>query len=286
MKMKAALILLLTICVFTSAMSQAISATVNRDKILIGEKLQLVLRSAAQKDQPISLQEIDTIPHFEIMEKSKLDSAVNGDSIVLTQTYTLTSWDSGQWVFPKFDVKTKPISVYVGYTPFDVSRPYNDIKQILDVKRPERSTWYWYLIGLALLIILFLLFFPSGKKEKPEQKFDLNAYKKAKAAMEKLKNEDLASRDVKEYYVQLINIFRRYVHARKGIQSYYRTTDDLAIQLQELAMKKQLFGELLQVLRLSDLVKFAKYQPLPNDNKTAFDIIMDSLTSIEHSNAV
>jgi hypothetical protein len=285
--MKLIVLLILSFTVFTGVLAQPLSATVDRNKILIGEKLQLVLRAAAPKEKFISWKDIDTIPHFEIMQKGKVDSALNGDSLVLTQTYTLTSWDSGKWQFPRFDVKTKPITVYVGYTPFDVSRPYNDIKQILDVKRTEKTTWYWYLIGLALLIILFLLFFPAGKKkEKPAQKFDMGAYKKAKAEMEKLKREDLPSHDVKEYYVRLINIFRQYVYARWGIQSYSKTTDDLAVQIQSLNMPKQLYSELLQVLRLSDLVKFAKYQPLPADNDTAFAIISDSLTSIEHSNAV
>src|SRR5438067_6122774 len=85
--------------------------------------------------------------------------------------------------------------------------------------------------------------------------------------------------DVKQYYTDLINIFRGYLKGAKGMQSFSKTTDDLSIQLQ--ALKIPEYNQLVQSLRLSDLVKFAKYQPEANMNAEAFNIIKQSITTIE-----
>ena len=177
-----------------------------------------------------------------------------------------------------------PIVLDVVYTsPWNPNQPYHDIKGIVPVKQPGRSTWWWYVIGLAVLVALFLLFFPEGKKEKAIE-LDRNAYRKAMQQLEKLQKDGIASANVKQYYTDLINIFRGYLKGAKGIQSFSKTTDDLNIQLQ--ALKIPEYNQLVQTLRLSDLVKFAQYKPEVNMNQEAFNIIKQSITTIEHQNAV
>lgn len=273
-----------------TAYVQPVTATVDRTKILIGEKIQLQLKGTFEKTGNVSWFTIDTIPHFEIMERQKVDSQQNQNTLTLTQIFILTSWDSGRWQIPSLQLGssgTQPISITVGYTPFDVKKPYNDIKDIVEVKKPEQSTWYWYLIGAVLLIVLFLLFFPSGKKqENAVEEIDWNAYKKAMLQLEKIQEENWADKNVKEYYTQLIHVFRQYVQARKGIHSFSKTTDDLVIQLLQLKMPATVHSKLLQTLRLSDLVKFAKYVPTESENSESFNNIVNSIRIIEQGNAV
>lgn len=283
-------ILFISLISYIACFSQRLSAVTDTNKILIGEKIQLVLKAVIPKNEKPLWFTIDTIPHFEILDKSKIETQPNENNLVLTQTLTLTSWDSGKWQIPSFklfNTTTKPITVFVAYTPFDVSKPYNDIKDIADVKKPEHETWYWYVIGAAILIVLFLLFFPAGKKQpRPVSEIDLNAYKKAMQQLEKIRSSNLAEKNVKEYYSQLVGVFRWYVQARKGIQSVSRTTDTLIIQLQQLNLPQDQYSHLLQVLRLSDFVKFAKFEPAAKENDEAFNTIKQSIIVIENSDAV
>jgi hypothetical protein len=165
-------------------------------------------------------------------------------------------------------------------SPFDPSQPYHDIKDIMDVKKPIESKWYWYLIFALVLVLLFLLFFPkSKKKEVPGFQPDAGAYKSAMAQLQQLQSREY--KDPKQFYTELIQIFRTYLHKRKNIQSFSKTTDDLAIQLKTLEMDDKNYTPLLQTLRMSDLVKFARFIPAEKDQNESLSVIRESITHIE-----
>lgn len=252
--------------------------------------MQVKIEAMVANGQSSDLFSIDTLPHFEVLEQSKIDTTIIGDRLQLSRLLTITSWDSGQWEFPtviKNGTPSEPILIHVNYTsPWDSTKPYHDIKGIVPVKNPGTSTWWWYVIGAALLVALFFLFFPEGKKDKTVSELDSNAYKKAMQQLNKLESENIASVNVKQYYTELIMIFRTYLKGAKGIQSFSKTTDDLSIQLQALKMPQQEYNNLLQALRLSDLVKFAQYRPEEQMVRDSFNTIKESITSIESRNAV
>ena len=60
-----------------------------------------------------------------------------------------------------------------------------------------------------------------------------------------------------------------------------KTTDDLVLQMKDLGLPKEQFDKLSQSLRLIDFVKFAKYIPSDEDDKTVFDSIKNSIEAIE-----
>ena len=204
-----------------AAQNTGIAVTADKQKILIGEPLQLHFTITAADGSTVAPLHIDSIYHFEILQKSKTDTQLDGSLMRLKQTYTITSWDSGRWQIPSFQLasghKTKSLIIDVGYTPFDAKQDYNDIKDILDVKRPERTTWYWYVIGAALLIALFILLFPRKKKQPGATPVSYEgAYKEALQQLEKLKKR-AADEDAKRYYTTLIDIFRSYLQKRRNI---------------------------------------------------------------------
>lgn len=260
-----------------------VSATVDKQKILIGEQVQLYLKAVVSKTGPFRWFVVDTFPHFEILQQSKIDSQPTTEGLFLQQTITLTSWDSGRWFIPAFsfaNAKTKPVMVTVGYTPMAPDQPYNDIKDILEVEKPFASNWYWYLVGIAVLVALFLLFFPP-KQEKSIAATtvpDEDAYKTALKLLGKLNAGD----DPKYLYTELVDIFREYLQKRKNIQSFSKTTDDLSVQIKELQLPAEQYHLLVQVLRLSDMVKFAKYQPQVKENEEAIREIEKNIITIEN----
>lgn len=277
------LLLLISLSAFTQKVT--VTASSDKDKIVIGEQIKLTLEAVVPRDEVVDWPKIDSIAHFEVLNASKLDSQLSGEELILKQTLTLTSWDSGRWQIPAFAItgskRTKPIVVDVGYSPFDRNQPYHDIKDIIEVQRPGESYWYWYLIGAVLLIVFILLLFPPKKKQPEVKAFvpDEGIYKHSLTRLEKLR--DTADGDPKLFHTELVDIFREYLLKRKGIQSFTRTTDDLGVQLGQLPLPKTVYQPLLQTLRLSDLVKFARFQPTTEENKTAVDIIKQSITTIE-----
>lgn len=283
--MKKIFIATISLCFWWTTHAQSVTATVDRTKILIGEKIQLQLKAFIPQNQPLQWFTIDSIPHFEIMQKMKLDTQMYQDNFILTQTLVLTSWDSGRWNIPPLRLgsqTTGAITIFVGHTPFDVSQPYNDIHDIIEVKTSRPSNWYWYFLGAILLITLIMLLFPGTKKEKePQSELDPGAYQKAVKRLRQLNDSNLQATDVKAYYTELIDIFRWYVQARKGIVSFHRTTNDLAVQLQQLSLSKDDYTQLVQVLRMGDLVKYARYQPHRQENEESFEKIKRSIELIE-----
>jgi hypothetical protein len=274
----------------TFLLAQEVHFSFDKRKILLGEQMQVKIKAVVAGGQNSELFLLDTLPHFEILAQSKTDTSVVGGSLQLSQILTITSWDSGRWSLPTIitnGIPSKPITIDVGYTtPWNPQQPYNDIKGIVPVKHPGKSSWWWYVIGAAVLLALFLLFFPDSKKEKSQTEIDSNAFKKAMQQLDKLQKDGAASVNVKQYYTELITIFRGYLKGAKGIQSFSKTTDDLSIQLQSLKLPSSEYNELLQTLRLSDLVKFAQYNPDGRINIDALNTIKQSITIIEQHHAV
>lgn len=279
--------LILYLIVTGTVFSQNITSTVDKQKILIGEQIKLQLQGSFQRGHeawPV----IDSIPHFDIIQKEKVDTQQEANKVTLTQQITLTSWDSGRWALmpvPLIGRKAKPLIIEVGYTPFDVKQPYNDIKDIIDVKRPQESKWWWYLIFLGVLLLLFALFFPRGKKkEKPSFVPDAGAYKEAVHKLDQLQSRK--EEDVKIFYTELIDIFRTYLLKRRNINSFSKTTDDLAMQMDKLQLERSQYAAILQVLRLSDLVKYARFIPPVAEQSQAIEIMKQSIKSIEEKSVI
>ena len=278
-------ILLITVAGAGFSQNLPVSATVDRQKILIGEQIQLYLKAVLKKGGPSGWFMVDSFPHFEILQRSKIDSQSTSEGLFLQQTITLTSWDSGRWAIPPFafgHLKTRPLLVDVTYSPMDPNQPYHDIKDIIEVQKPVSSNWYWYLVGIAVLIALFLLFFPP-KEEKTIAPSTIpveDPYKTALARLAKLN----AGEESRYLFTELVNIFRDYLQKRKNIQSFSKTTDDLSLQLRQLSLPVEQYRQLVEALQLSDMVKFARFQPTARDKEDSIQVITKNITSIENLN--
>jgi hypothetical protein len=125
------------------------------------------------------------------------------------------------------------------------------------------------------LIGYFLL---RGKTPKAKVEKVVNPFEEAMHQLDALQKQNLP---VKEYYTSLTDIFRTYMAKRKNISSLQKTTDELVTQLRALHLNPEDYQKLANVLRLCDFVKFAKYQPVAEDNRLALGIIKNSIQSIE-----
>lgn len=281
-------LLLLAVISAGAQQKTTVKATVDKNKILIGEQILLTLEADIPENEPIHFFSIDTLLHFEINERQKIDTNYTSDGTFLKQVLRITSFDSGRWVIPIFtldeNIATDSISIDVVFSDFDPGKDYHDIKDIIEVvpekKIAKDNSWLWYAIGGGILLIQLLILILSLGKKPPVQAPVAMAdpFREAMDQLEKLQQEKT---DQKQYYSKLIDIFRVYVNKKKGIRSLQKTTDDIVVQLKGIPIAKDKFEKLSQALRLSDFVKFAKYVPGKEDDKDTFTTIKTSISEIE-----
>lgn len=264
----------------------SIKASVDKNKIFIGEPLQLTIEVSLSPGSPNLFINIDTISHFELLDKPVIDTTNSDGATTIKGIYKITSFDSGHWTIPSFilspSVKTDTILVDVVFSDFDPNQAYHDIKDIIEIKPAKKKEWWWYAAGGALLLLLLLFFLLRKKKPQAVSapKIMINPYEEAMKQLAQLQKD---KPDAKNFYSKLIEIFRLYIFRKKGILSLQKTTDDLILRLGDMSLEKEQFDRLSQSLRLSDFVKFAKYIPSVDDDTNCFTDIKNSIILIEKS---
>lgn len=285
---KAALFFFFFFC-FVFCFSQTpvkVKANIDRNSILIGERIRLTLEADIPENQPIRFFTIDTIDHFEFLERGKIDTLNTSSGTMLRQQLLLTSFDSGIWVIPSYsldrqnEIKTDSFIINVGFTPFDTAQAYHDIKDIIGVEVEKKKENYWlYIAAGAVFLLVMVYLLTRRKKPKATVEKIVDPFEEAMQQLDALQKQNLP---VKEYYTRLTEIFRTYMAKRKNISSQQKTTDELVTQLRTLHMNPEDYQKVANVLRLCDFVKFAKYQPGVEDDRVALSIIKNSIQSIEN----
>ena len=264
----------------------SIKASVDKNRIVLGEIFTLRVEAELKENAGEKFRPFDTIPHFEFAMVPKIDTASSGNGKRIIAIYQLTSFDSGRWSIPVISlssaIKTDSIPIDVVFSEFDPTQAYHDIKDIIETVTPKKKFPWWWIAAGVLLIGAAIYYFSKGKKISPqtvEVKSSKNAYEEAMQKLNALKTAGFSSKD---FHSGVTDIFRTYVFKRKGIRSMQKTTADLVIQLRELDLEKAGFEKLSQALRLSDFVKFAKYEPSVDDDNEAWSRVRDAIIEIEN----
>ena len=68
-----------------------------------------------------------------------------------------------------------------------------------------------------------------------------------------------------------------FVNRKLQMSTIEKTNEELILQLKDLNLPNDRFSPMVQALRISDFVKFAKYRPEQEDNIRNFEIIKSSV---------
>ena len=276
-----------------------IQTTADRTGILIGEQIRLtVTASASASDGAIRWFWIpDSIRHFEMVERGRIDTVRRGINTLFQQTLVITSFDSGHWYIPAFPVDivspqgikrlySDSIPVNVGYSPADSSGQLRDIKPVMEVTVIEN---YWYYIVAAIILLLiggFLLYrYLKKRKARPQPVFrsNLPAYEEAMKYLQELQGYDLSDlARVREYHSLLAGIFKRYYSRTEKKDLMNKTTGDILLRLREHHADPVLVSKLADALRTTDAVKFAKYFPSVNDSRMTLEKVSEVITAVKN----
>lgn len=291
MKLTRILFFLLFVILYHQADAQqgeSIKVSPDKNKILIGEPLQLTVELTGPAKSNLVIPAFDSIDHFEFLQPVLMDSVFGAGNKTIKMIYTFTSFDSGSWVLPPIEInpklKTEPVTVDVIFSAFNPEQDYHEIKDIIEVKpKEEKRNWLWYVIAAAAVAAVVIYYFTRKKKQPTPAATPpvLNACEEALKQLAELQKHSLQG---KEFHTRLVDIFKLYVLRKKNIRSLQKTTDDLVVQLKNAVTDKDLYAEMQQALRLSDFVKFAKYIPSAGDDNEAFNSIKKAILSIEKGN--
>ncbi|MFT3738945.1 MAG: hypothetical protein QM786_09310 [Breznakibacter sp.] len=276
---------------FTFGQNVSVSAKLDSMLIFIGGQIDLTFEVSQPQNADVKFPLlVDTVSKsVEIVEIGKIDTSKAGDNrLLLTQKYRITSFDSGVHLIPaiRFELadaqagqfmETQPMALKV-VNPFESVDPQ---KGIYDIKQPlntpfslaELLQYLPYILTFILIVGAIVVFFiwkfnrkllPFVAKEKPIEPPHVIALRE----LERIKNEKLWQKSqVKQFYIQTSDAVRQYIEARFVIPAMEQTSDEILATLKkEDSIDRECHKNLQQLLFTSDLVKFAKMQPLQDEN--------------------
>jgi hypothetical protein len=277
---------------FLSANAQSFKATArtNISVIKIGEQFKLILEAQSPAGIRFSFPQVpDTITKLEIIDRSKIDTAVLQDKNLYAykQELTVTCFDSGYYPIPPFTftyqvpgdttthvAETEALLVSVQGIAIDTTQNIRDIKQPLKVPFSLAEALPYILIGLGVIALVLLIIYLRKKlKKKAAAKPAVVVPKRppheiALEELKKLESERLWQQGlVKQYHSRLTDIIRTYIEHRFGIIAMEMTTGEIMQAVRNMHFDSTAAEKLSHTLTLADMVKFAKVQPLPGENE-------------------
>jgi hypothetical protein len=284
-----------------NAQSVSVTAKLDSASIRIGEqtRLHLSIQYHANKNK-IQIQwpqlKDTIISKIEIVSTSKIDTVIanknDSSTFLQTQNVTITSFDSGFYALPPFKFivnndtahpfETEAILLEVKNIRVDTTKDIKDIKQPLHAPFSWKELLpyvYWSLAVVALIILTIYLtkkFSKEKTKQLVENKPKVPPHIQALEELEKLRKANLwQNGKIKQYHSSIADIIRYYIEGRFKIPAMEQTSDEIMANFRSVVIDPESKAKLKQIFLVSDLVKFAKEEPLPIENELSLNNAMD-----------
>ena len=283
---------------------QEVSVTAKLDsaRIIIGDhlKMHLIVTAPSQKNITVQPYEQWQLANCEIVEVKPLVSNVKGGKTVYEQEATFFSFDTGVaaiapiFVFESDTVpagKSELLQFYVDSLPVfvDTTLAFKDIKAPLDgedieLLPDEKAKSNWKKVLLVTLLVLLVLgaaayvywkyvrvYLHNKKVAEVKHKLKENAGLVALNSLKSLKAKKLWQKgQVKDYYSELSEIIRTYIDSQWDVNAMEMVTAEIMEAIDTLDVDDEQMRELNILLERADLVKYAKEQPVMEENEVSY----------------
>ena len=277
--------LLATAAIITSAQVK-VESEISSVEMLVGQQVQLTVSATAAEDAVVEFPQSATLPEgIEYLGTINLPDESVADGMVKRQRgYVLTSFDDTLYYLPPFEVKvdgkvypTKKLALKVLTVDVDTTNyeQYYGPKDVQDNPFDwELDDWakpFWLSVVMLVLMAMVYYLYIRLRDNKPviariRIVKRLLPHQKAMKAIEEIKAERMVtSEDPKEYYTRLTDALRKYIEERYGFSAMEMTSSEIIERLMQ-TDDPQTLSELRQLFLTADLVKFAKYSTLINEN--------------------
>lgn len=280
------ILLALTAMALTANAGVSVEARIDRMELLIGEQTDVTVTvtsdKAAQVVFPVA-RPLDIItPGVEVVSMGAVDTKEIENGMQYSCTYVLTSFDEELYYLPPFAVlvngdtlKTKSLAMKVLTVEVDTL----NIDNFYGPKDVQDNPFMWsewkplFFLSLIMLIVIAVTYYlyirlrdnkPIIRSLKIAKK--LLPHQKAMKSIEQIKADKMvSSEDQKEYYTRLTETLRKYIEERYGFYAMEMTSSEIIERL-SMVQDKAALEELADLFRTADLVKFAKFSALINEN--------------------
>lgn len=275
------------------AAAPGVTSRVEPDSIFIGDRFTYIIEVDKDLVQSVIFPEFAPDPScgVELVESPPADTVVrDGRRLKLRKRYVMAAFEEGHFDLGRASVLYADKNV--------VDTLYGDTDNLLSVGtfvidstsqapydiKPQKTLRFrfgeisgYLLWSLAALLALAAAVYGLVKMlERRGRNIrslfqpapPVPAHVAAIKALEELHNRKLwQSGKCKAYYSALSDILRTYLSGRYGIGAMEMTTDEIAGAVKGSGMSAKSTADLLTVLRDSDLVKFAKFEPDEEQNE-------------------
>ena len=264
-----------------------VNAHLDSTVLWIGSQTRLTFEVSQQPNQKVAMPIFsDSIKGgLDLVEAVKTDTTKSADGhILVSQHYVVTAFKDSLLYIPPFPFVANGDTVWSKSLSLKVVQPFKidtASASITDIKPVMEPKFYWLglfkiillvLLVIGILVITYILYRKYYKK-KPifENRIEqlLPPYIVALNQLDKIKQEKPWQQGrTKEYHTELTDVIREYIESVFNINSMELTSEEILQQLYILRKEeKTAYFGLKQILQLADLVKFAKWNPTPDEHE-------------------
>ena len=282
-------ILLLIVLVSTAALAMAqvgVEAKIDSIQMFIGQQVHVTVTATAPANATVVFPTFkpreQIVQGVEVLANSEEQKETVDNGQRLSRVYTLTSFDGNLYYLPPFRVKvdgkeyqSKSLALKVMEVEVDTTK----MNQFFGPKEVQDNPFLWsdwaLVFWMSILLLMLLgaasYLYVRLRDNKPLIKSfklvkRLLPHQKAMKEIEQIKADKMvSSENQKEYYTKLTDTLRRYIEERYKFSAMEMTSAEIIERLTQDGDQKSL-DELRQLFTTADLVKFAKYSTLINEN--------------------
>lgn len=264
-----------------------VEARIDSIEMLVGQQVHVTVDATMKEGStavfPVYQPTQQLIPGIEVLASMDQGArSIENGYVKRSVIYTLTSFDDTLYYLPPFVVnvdgkpyESKSLALKVLTVEVDTLHPENFYPPKDAQDNPflwsDWSLSFWLSVAMLLLMAIGYYLYLRLRDNKPIIKTiklvkRLLPHQRAMKEIEQIKAEKMViAEDSKEYYTKLTDTLRRYIEERYGFSAMEMTSSEIIDNLTRHGDQQSL-EELRQLFTTADLVKFAKYSTLINEN--------------------
>ena len=283
----------LSLCIILTASVLAVSAQVSVEAVIdsiqffVGQQVHVTLTATAKENTKVEFPQFKPMeyitPGVEVLDRQELDQKAQDNGFVSrSMVYTMTSFDDTLYYIPPMTVKidgkpykSKSLALKVLTIEVDTlhAEKFFGPKDVQDSPF-QWSDWslpFWLSVLMLVLLAIAYYLYLRLRDNKPIISHirivkRLLPHQKAMKEIEQIKADKMvSSENSKEYYTKLTDTLRKYIEERYGFNAMEMTSSEIIEKLMA-SQDQNALDELRQLFTTADLVKFAKYSTLINEN--------------------
>ena len=292
---------LLPVC---PARAQKVESQISSMEMLVGEQVAITVTAHAKDTAKVEFPRSLLVPNgIEVLQAIEVEPVSEGNGMTRHEVnYILTAFTDTVYPLPPIPVKisgkeypTRQLALQVFTVDVDTTNfeKYYGPKDVQEMPMNwEEDEWSKVLLASFVFVILLLgciWLVVRLKSNKPiiariRIIKRVPPHQKAMKAIDEIKAERMVTaEDPKEYYTKLTDTLRQYINERYGFNAMEMTSSEIIERLTKTDDPKKL-DELRQLFTTADLVKFAKYSTLINENDANLVSAIDFINQTKQEN--